>query len=78
MNKLFTAIVGLVIACSVHSQEALKPANSIAEAKAQAEIKCKQTCLVLSPDEIAAIEMGIHLQMQKAFNEGRKYERSSI
>lgn len=72
MIKLLKSLmVGLVLSVVMVTPFA-QDATSIAEAKQQAEQKCAQGCLVLSPQEIKNIEANIEAAIQKAYQEGLK------
>jgi hypothetical protein len=47
-------------------------ALSVAEAQKQAEEKCTEGCVVLSPAEMASIEASIQEAMQQAYQSGLK------
>lgn len=70
MKHLFLSLA-LAFGVAVASAQ-IVPAENVAQAKKQAETKCKEGCLVLSPAEIAAIEMGIQEAIQRAYQEGLK------
>lgn len=61
--KYLVAIAAM--AASLVMAEGIKPANNVKEAKTLAEQKCTKGCLVLTPEEVKAIEANI----QRALNE---------
>lgn len=65
-----TLISTVLLSLSLSAAAQIEAAGSVEEAKAQAEIKCKQGCVVLSPAEVAAIEDGIRRLAEQAFFEG--------
>lgn len=70
MSKLLLAISLFLINPLVLAQ--LVPADSVSQAKAQAELKCTTGCLVLSPLELATIEKNIAKALKKAYEDGLK------
>ena len=48
------------------------PAEGVEQAKTQAELKCVNGCLVLSPSELASVEAGFKAALQKAYEAGLK------
>ena len=67
MNKLLVSLI-LLFSLSVHSE--IEPSASVKEAQLAAETKCVKGCLVLSPEEVAAIEKGINAAVLKAYEAG--------
>ena len=67
MNKF---LVSLILLFSLSAQAEIEPSASVKEAQALAEKKCTQGCLVLSPEEVAAIEKGINAAVLKAYEAG--------
>ena len=60
--------IGLLIFPLMGFAQAMSP--TVADAQKQVEAKCVNGCLVLSPDEIAAIEASIQEAVQKAYKAG--------
>ena len=58
----------MLFALSVHAE--IEPSTSVKEAQAMAETKCVKGCVVLSPEEVAAIENGINAAVLKAYEAG--------
>lgn len=56
-----------LLSCSVASAQV---ASSVKEAQEQAEEKCAEGCIVLSPAEMAAIEAYIQQTVQEAYQAG--------
>ena len=67
-----TLLTTVLLALSTAVSAEIVPAESVDEAKKQAELKCKEGCLVLAPAEIAAIEMNIQLALEEAYQAGLK------
>ena len=67
MFKNVLAIV--LLSCSVASAQ-IVVSSSVEEAQAQAALKCVNGCVVLSPEEIIAIQSSIHNAIQKAYQSG--------
>jgi hypothetical protein len=67
---MFKNVIALVLlSCSVASAQ-IVVSSSVAEAQAQAALKCVNGCVVLSPAEIIAIQSSIHKAIQKAYQSG--------
>ena len=67
---MFKNVIALVLlSCSVASAQ-IVVSSSVAEAQAQAALKCSAGCVVLSPSEIIAIQDSIHNAIQKAYQSG--------
>ena len=65
---MFKNVITLaLLSCSVASAQM---ASSVAEAQAQAALKCVNGCVVLSPAEIIAIQQSIQNAIQKAYQAG--------
>ena len=65
---MFKNVITLaLLSCSVASAQV---ASSVAEAQAQAALKCVNGCVVLSPAEIIAIQSSIQNAIQKAYQAG--------
>lgn len=71
MNKLLVLISLLTFLCGP-AWSSLVPAESVEEGVKQAQAKCKEACLVLSPEEIAWLQEQIDLAMQRAYEAGLK------
>ena len=71
MFKTFLFTVLLSIATL--SQAQLVPAESVADAVKQAEQKCSTGCLVLSPEQIAALQAALDAAIQKAYLAGQRH-----
>jgi hypothetical protein len=69
-NKFLLTSIIVGFTNLVHAD--IRPAEGVEQAKAQAELKCVEGCLVLSPAEIAATEEGIKEALQKAYEAGLK------
>jgi hypothetical protein len=70
MKNLVLALA-LSLGLSVASAE-IVPAESVKDAQVQAEAKCKEGCLVLSPAEITELEIAIQMAIQEAYQAGLK------
>lgn len=70
MFKQATAILLLSAPALLLSQPII--AMSVAEAQKQAEVKCVEGCVVLSPTEMAAVETSIQEAIQEAYQAGLK------
>lgn len=68
ITKLFLSTVLLTLSLSAVSD--IVPAVGVEDAKKQAEDKCKEGCLILTPAETAAIEQGIQEAVERAYKAG--------
>lgn len=70
MFKILLLSLSLLLSIPVQAQ--LAPAASVKEAQLQAEEKCQKGCLILSPEEIAALELAIKQARRQAYEAGLK------
>lgn len=65
-----TLLSTFLLSCSLTVLAQIVPAEGVEDAKKQVEDKCKQGCLILTPAEIAAIELGIQEAVERAYKAG--------
>lgn len=71
MSKILV-LFSLLTFLSAPAWSQLIPAEGTEAAIKQAQEKCKEACLVLSPEEIAWLQAQIDAAMQKAYEAGLK------
>ncbi len=69
---MFKFLLSLTLLLALQARAEIVVSNSVKEAQLAAETKCKEQCIVLSPQDIAELEANIQAAVQEAYKAGLK------